>query len=119
MRRRKETESEAYGSGGAICGGFAPVGTFRLLSPKSSAPVGDGAGAIGGRGARATNADVRAASTAKKTVEPRNEEYTSTTTRSHGPSSPPAGAGAGTGTGLCLRRTISDAGRWPHVTCKT
>jgi hypothetical protein len=49
--------------------------------------AGDGAGAIGRSGAVVvtTNADVRAASTAVKTVEPRKEEWTRTAMSSHGP----------------------------------
>jgi hypothetical protein len=65
------------------------VGTLLLQSPTSSD---DGDGAIGNRGAGAmtTKADVRAASTAVSTVEPRNDEWRKTATRSQEPSSPPA-----------------------------
>ena len=71
------------------------MGTFLLLSP-STLSVSDGAGAIGSGAVVTTNADVRAASTAVKTVEPRKEEWTRTAMRSHGAptttSPPPAGA---------------------------
>jgi hypothetical protein len=72
-----------------LCKGLDPVGTFLLQSPTSS---GDGAGAIGssGAGAMTTNADVRAASTAVNTVEPRKEECRRAAMRSQEPSSPTA-----------------------------
>jgi hypothetical protein len=43
-----------------------------------------------GSGAMAVNTDVRAASTTKRKVDPRNEEWTRTAMRSHDASSPPA-----------------------------
>jgi len=62
--------------------------------------AGDGAGAIGsGAVVVTTNVDVRAASTAVKTVEPRKEECTRTAMRSHGQTSPPPA-------GLITPRTI-------------
>jgi hypothetical protein len=72
-----------------LCKGLAPVGTLLLQSPTSS---GDGAGASGssGAGTMTTKADARAASTAVSTVEPRNDEWRRTATRSQEPSSPPA-----------------------------
>lgn len=78
-----------------LCKGFAPVGTTLLLLPS---PDGEGAMATAGCGAMAMNADVRAASTAKKTVvDPKKEQLTRTAMRSHDPSSPPV-------PGLCPRR---------------
>lgn len=89
-----------------LCKGLEPVGTLLLLSP-SKPSAGDGAGAMGSGAVVTKNADVRAASTAVKTVEPRKEEWTRTAMRSHGPTSPPAATGLSLRTIVIISRTPS------------